>query len=230
MSIASVIYSYLLQALSRLLFSIFDTKHPWIRSFKNFSIFIIINWIIVILIPLPALITKDIYFRPTFLCWVPKEKFLHAMYTLFCYYLIPTIFIIVIYINIYYRVKYCQKTKLESLKKIQQNRNLEILRNICIFIGIYSFGGIPTLIHITTRIDTFYSIGIVFLSLTVTIERICTILLDREIRNIIKNYFCQIKPTTTPIISRENGLTYSQMSQRQIRDYLNDNVELIQQV
>jgi hypothetical protein len=136
----------------------------------------------------------------------------------------------VIYINIYYRVKYCQKTKLESLKKIQENRNLEILRNICIFIGIYSFGGIPTLIHITTRIDIFYSIGIVFLSLTVTIERICTILLDREIRNIIKNYFCQIKPTTTPIISRENGLTYLQMSQRQITDYLNENAELIQQV
>jgi len=138
--------------------------------------------------------------------------------------------IILIYINIYYQVKYCQKIKLESLKEIQQNRNLEILRNICILICIYLFGGIPTLIHITTRIDIFYSIGIVFLSLTVTIERICTILLDREMQNIIKNYFCQIKQTNTSIISQENRLTYLQMSQRQIIDYLNYDSEIIQQV
>jgi hypothetical protein len=97
----------------------------------------------------------------------------------------------VIYINLYYRLKYCGKTKLESLKKIRQNRNLEIVRNICIFIGI----------------EIFYSIGIIFLSLTVTIERIYTILLDREIRNIIKHFFCKTKTTIVLIMNQQHKNT-----------------------
>lgn len=204
MSIASVIYSYCIQALSRYLFSIFQTNHRWIITFKIHFLIIFLQWIIVLLIPLPALLTKDIYFRPTFLCWVPKEKLLHAIYTLFVYYLIPITLIIIIYINIYYRVKSIDQTKSESLKIIKQKRNLEILRNICLFIGIYTCGGIPTLIYITTGIEIFYSISIIFLSLTLTIERICIIIFDREIRIIIRNYFCKTKTTITPIIIQEN--------------------------
>lgn len=206
MSIASVIYSYFIQALSRYLFSIYHTKYRWILSFKIHFIIILIQWIIILLIPLPALLTNDINFRPTFLCWVPKEKILHAIYTLFVYYLIPITSIVIIYINIFYRVKQLGKTKSKLFKTIKQKRNLEILRNICILIGIYTGGGIPTLIYITIGIEIFYSIGIIFLSFTVTIERICIILLDREIRNIIRNYFSQTKTTIIPIINQQNKI------------------------
>ena len=195
MSIASVIYSYFLQALSR-----YSINYHWIFPFKTHFMLIIIQWMIVILIPLPALITNDIYYRPTFLCWVPKERFLHVLYTLLMYYLIPVLFMMIIYMRIYYQVRSSGKTKVESIRKIQQNRNLEILRNIFILIGIYTCGGIPTLIYITTRIEIFYSIGIIFLSLTVAIERICIMLLDREIRKILFNFCCKTKPTILPIV------------------------------
>jgi hypothetical protein len=67
-------------------------------------------------------------------------------------------------------------------------------------IGIYTFGGIPTVIYITTKIEIFYSIGIIFLSVFVAFEKIVTILLDRDIRNIIKNYFFRSTTKITPII------------------------------
>lgn len=93
--------------------------------------------------------------------------------------------IVVIYINIYHQVKHLEKNMMEPIRKIQQIRNLEILRNILILIGIYTCGGISTLIYILTKIEIFYSIGIVFLPLFVTIEKVITILLDKEIRKII---------------------------------------------
>lgn len=200
MSIAAVVYSYFIQALSRYFFSIFHTNYRWIVSFKIHYLIILIQWIVVILLPLPALVTKDIYFRPTFLCWVPKDKLLHAVYTLFAYYLIPLTFIIGIYINIYKIVKQYGKTTSESIRKLKQQRNLEILRNILILIGIYTIGGIPIFLYITIKIEIFYSIGIVFLSLFVTIEKLVTLLLDKEIKNTIKHYFCQTNMKITPII------------------------------
>ncbi|CAF1458781.1 unnamed protein product [Adineta steineri] len=207
MSIAAVIYSYFIQALSRLFYSIFHRNQRWILSFKTQYIMILIQWIVVILIPLPAILTKDIYYRPTFLCWVPKEKFLHMTYTLLVYYVIPITLIVIIYINIYCRVKYLEKNmNIKTIRKIQQNRNLEILRNILILIGIYTSGGIATFIYITTKIEIFYSMGIVLLPLFVTIEKLMTILLDREVRKIIKNYFCQSKTKITVIVRNQNHL------------------------
>jgi hypothetical protein len=200
MSIAAVVYSYFIQALSRYFFSIFHTNHRWMVSFKIHYILILIQWIVVIIVPLPALVTKDIYYRPTFLCWVPEKDLLHVIYTLFAYYLIPVTFIVGIYIKIYRLVKHYEKTSLDSMRKIKQHRNLEILRNILILTGIYTIGGIPTVIYITIRIEIFYSIGIVFLSLFVTIEKVVTILLDREIRNYIKLFCCQTKTPITPIV------------------------------
>lgn len=197
MSIASVIYSYFIQALSRYFFSIFHTNYRWILTFKIHFIIILIQWIIVIIIPLPSLITQDISYRPTFLCWIPIEKSLHVLYTVFAYYLIPLILIVSIYLSIYKRVKSYEQTNLKSVIRMKQNRNLEIFRNILILTGIYIFGGIPILIYIITKIEIFYSIGIVCLS---QLKKIMTILLDRELRNFIKNYFTQATTKITPIV------------------------------
>ncbi|CAF1462171.1 unnamed protein product [Adineta steineri] len=60
---------------------------------------IVIQWIFVILITLPALLTKDIYFRPTFLCWVPKERLFHV--TIYACGAIPTIIYIITKIEIF---------------------------------------------------------------------------------------------------------------------------------
>ena len=105
MAVAAVVYSYLAQAVSRFLLSILSARYRWATTFQTHFILIAIQWLIVFLIPTPALITEDIYHRPFALCWVPKEYTLHLAYTVIAYYLIPALLIFAIYISIYCRVK-----------------------------------------------------------------------------------------------------------------------------
>ena len=103
--IAGIVYSYLIQAISRFFLAALSTKYRWLVTFKTHYILISIQWIIVFLVTSPALITKDITFYPKVLCWVSMNYKLHIIYTIFAYYAMPIIGIIIIYIDIYYRVR-----------------------------------------------------------------------------------------------------------------------------
>ncbi|CAF1666167.1 unnamed protein product, partial [Adineta ricciae] len=128
-SIVAVVYSYLLQAISRLLFTVLAMKYRWMTSFKIHFCLIIIGWFIVFLIPLPALLTDDIKFRSGFLCWVPRQHLLHAIYTILLYYLIPIVLIIAIYVSIYLRVHSHTNNNNTLLqdRPTRKNRDLEVL-------------------------------------------------------------------------------------------------------
>jgi len=187
MSISAVIYSYLVQAISRFFFSIFPIKYPWIKTFKVHYILILTHWMVVIVIPLPSVITNDIYYRPGVLCWVPMKHLIHVVYTALAYYLIPIIFIIYIYIDIYTRLKKAKKSAVLIRNTANGKRDLEVLRNIVILLGIYISGAIPTLLFIMSAIHRFYSASIITIPISVMIEKMCTILLDRELRQVVKN-------------------------------------------
>jgi hypothetical protein len=201
MTVAAVVYSYLAQAISRLFVSVFSIKHRWATSFKIHIILICIQWIIIVFIPLPALLTKDIIYRPFSLCWVPKNCPLHLTYTIIAYYLLPALFIFAIYIYIYLRVKRRGNSMFVITRRHRSNRDLEVLYNIMILFAIYVFGAVPTILHIITQIEIFYAVGIVSVSLTVAVEKSVTLLIDRDMRNIIKHYFhpsmTQVRPLTT---------------------------------
>ncbi|CAF1391530.1 unnamed protein product, partial [Rotaria sordida] len=79
----------------------------------------------------------------------------------------------------------------------QQNRDLKVFRNIMVLFGIYLSGGIPTTMFIFTRIDIFYSMGIIFMSLTVVVEKSATFYVDRELFNVFKT---RIRQTTTRVM------------------------------
>ncbi|UJR19871.1 hypothetical protein I4U23_023004 [Adineta vaga] len=189
-SIAAFVYSYLLQSISRLFFAVLSIKYQWLLSFKTHFKLILIKWIIVFLLPLPSLLTKDISFRAGFLCWVPMRSKLHVGYTIVVYYLIPTVAVITIYIVIYVQIKRSGNNVCIQRKTMRQRqkRDLQVLRNIMILFGIYIFAGTPTGVYILTSIELFYSIGIVCITLAITVEKLVLILLDREIRNTIKNF------------------------------------------
>jgi hypothetical protein len=184
LSISAVTYSYLVQAISRLFISVFSTKHPRLTTFKVHYILILTYWIAIIIIPLPAIITQDIYFRPGLLCWVPMKFFIHVMYTVFAYYLVPIVSILIIYVYIYQRI---QKIKKRTSYTTNDKRDLEVLRNIVILLIIYISGGIPTVIYFISSMEFFYLAGIVTITFVVMIEKVCTILLDRELRLVFKN-------------------------------------------
>jgi hypothetical protein len=48
-------------------------------------------------------------------------------------------------------------------------------------------GGSPTLLFLMTSNEILYLIGIVSISLAVAVEKVCTILLDRELRQVVAN-------------------------------------------
>ena len=187
MSISASIYSYLVQAVSRLFYSISATKYQTLITFKAHYILIGVHWTIIIILPLPSIITTDIYFRPGLLCWVPFKYTLHIIYTVCAYYLTSVVFISIIYIYIYLRVKKARKHAVTILKAIHDKRDLEVLRNIVILLGTYIAGGIPTIIFLVSGLEIFYLLGIVTFTFTVALEKIFTILLDRDLRLTVRD-------------------------------------------
>nr|ACD88964.1 7 transmembrane receptor 2 [Adineta vaga] len=191
-TISAVTYSFFIQAVSRLFIAIFSTKYKWLTTFKVHFILIGIQWPIAIIFPLPAIITVDIYFRPRALCWVPLRSLLHVIYTFVMYYIAPTLLICIIYLYIFFRVKkIANRSEMLIGTRNNEKRNLELLRNILILLFIYLAGGIPTFLFIVTSNRILYLIGIVTISLTVAIEKLCTIILDRELRQVIRRFFCR---------------------------------------
>ncbi|CAF0836695.1 unnamed protein product [Adineta steineri] len=213
MSISAATYSYLVQAVSRLFFSIFARKYPWLTTFKAHYVLIFIHWLIVLIIPLPSVITKDIYFRPGSLCWVPFKYLLHMGYTAVAYYVVPVVSIIIIYIYIYRKIRRTKQSAETILNTTNDKRDLEVLRNIVILLCIYIVGGVPTLLFLFTNINILYLSGIVTFTFTVVVEKICTISLDRELRQALKS----IIHSSNRVMPFENSLSLTREQNKTVR-------------
>ena len=147
----------LVQAISRLFFSLCSMKYPRLISFKRHYLLIVVHWLTAFILPLPSLITDDIYFCPNQLCWVPLKSTVTSN-------IVSTVF--------------CTTNR--------DKRDLEVLRKIVIFLGIYISGGIPMLLFMLTANGVFYYIRIVTITFSVAVEKNCTIVLDRDLRQVIK--------------------------------------------
>lgn len=195
MSIVAVIYSYLFQAISRYIFTVLSGKFRWLISWRCHWILLAINWMMMVLLPLPSVVTDDVHFRSGFLCWVPKKALLHMIYTILLYYLIPILAILLLYFFISVHLR-SHRTSTEFRRR--NNRDLRVYRKLMILLSVYILGGVPTLFYILTGIEWFYSIGTVTVSLTVTIEKILSVLIDRKLRNHLKKYFLCLKSRIAP--------------------------------
>lgn len=207
-SIAGVVYSYVLQALSRLFWSFNMRKYRGFTSFRLHYVFILFQWIIVLIIASPSVITEDITFYPNTLCWVSFDHPFHVGYTVLAYYIAPIVSIIFMYIYLYHRVRRTIKSQSIEIRRTRRhNVNLDLLRNILVLLSIYLCGGLSFLIFVLTSIKTIYLINLVTLSLTLTIEKICTIIFDRELRQIFKRTFrheTRVVPFNQNIIETNN--------------------------
>ena len=198
-TICGMTFSYLAQSISRLLISLFSNTHLWTTTYKTHYYLIAIQWLAAVLVPLPAIITPDIIFRPGALCWVPLKNTLHVGYTYLAYYSFPASFICLMYLSIYFRVRQSTKnTTMIVRSRHNANRDLEVLRNILILLGIYLAGGIPTLLFLITSNRVFYLIGIVAISFNIAVEKIVTIILDRDMRQVVRGILIR-KRRITPM-------------------------------
>lgn len=199
MAVAAVVYSYLAQAVSRFLLAILATQYRWAASVRTHIILILIQWLIVSLVPTPAIVTEDIYHRPFSLCWVPREFTLHIVYTVVAYYLVPAISIFTIYMSIYCRVKRRRNSFFITRSRGRPNRDLEVLYNIMVLFAIYTLGAIPTILYLLTEIQFLYELGIISVSFTVAVEKIATVFLDRDMRTLIRLYFRRSMTQVSPM-------------------------------
>lgn len=205
-SCCAMCYSFLIQAISRLFISLFSRKYKSLLTFKMHYILISIQWTLSLIMPLPAIITKDIVFIPGQLCWVQLRNLIHITYAFIAYYSIPVISTCIIYAFIYIEVKQKNRGAVTLVRLIHgDKRDVELLRNIVILLTIYLLGGLPILLYLLSARIELYFISIVSVSFAVTVEKFCTIALDQELRNAITQSFTRntrispfdLKQTTT---------------------------------
>ncbi|CAF0779749.1 unnamed protein product [Adineta ricciae] len=196
LSIAAVAYSYLIQAISRFFISILSGQYRWLTTFKTHYILILLQWVTIVVIPLPSILTNDIYYRPSSLCWVPLKKLIHVIYSYSAYYIVPTSSVCIIYIFIFYRVKkFSHRSCTFARPTNKEKRDLELLRNIMALLFIYLLGGTPSILFVITASKPIYLLSLVTMSLSVAIEKISMIMLDRDIRQAVMKLLLSTKPT-----------------------------------
>lgn len=209
-TICGMAFSYLSQSISRLFISLLSNRHPWTTSYRTHYNLIAVQWLAAIAAPLPSIATQDIIFRPGALCWVPLKHTLHVSYTYAVYYFIPALLICLIYLFIYYRVHQSTvNATMQVRSEHNGNRDLEVLRNILILLCIYLAGGIPTLIFLISTNRIFYLIGIVTISMAIALEKLATILLDRDLRHVVRE-LCTRKVRVRPTSNNTPGLLRGQ--------------------
>ncbi len=164
--------------MSRYCYSVLPTKYRWLITFKRHYLLICIQWFLVFIIVSLNVLTTDIHFSPTDLCWVPIECKLHTAYTYFAYYVIPIVPILIIYIYIFYRVMKKKRNAINFRTSLNHHKHdLEVLRNIVILISVYLSSGLPTVVADSTSSKLPYMLSLVTQVFAVLIANLCTIVL-----------------------------------------------------
>lgn len=199
LAMVACVYTYLLQVISRFIFIVLSTKYRRLISFRSHSYFVVAGWILIVVLPLPALVTSDIFYREGFLCWVPKRAIVHTVYIAIVYYVAPTVLIFGIYVMIYVRIYHSGNNIWARQNAKRKLRDFEIFRNIMISFSIYFLGGMPYVLFLLTNIEFFYSMGVISVTLAVAVEKLLSIYLDREIRVVLRNAICRRKTQVVPL-------------------------------
>ncbi|CAF1329293.1 unnamed protein product [Adineta ricciae] len=198
MSMIAFIYSYLLQVISRFFFIVLSNKYRWLTSAKTHVYMIFITWTVIIILPLPTILTNDIIFRKDDLCWVPKKHKLHCYYLVAVCYIIPILLIIIFNINIFARLYHNRKHTTVHSTTRRHDREYLVSRNIMISFSAYFIGGVPYMLYIFSGVGLLYSMGVVTITFAVNMEKLVIIYLDGELRSMVRNYLCQTNTAVVP--------------------------------
>ncbi len=200
-----IYYSFVIQALSRLFIIVFH-RHRHLLKYKFHIILIIFQILISCLISLSILVTEDVVFRSSLICWVPPTKVIHKSYLFISTHFAPVFIVIIVYGIIYYRVIQSSTTVRHSTHITR--RDLELIKYILILFIIFILSGVPTLIisivmatrEVRSRVV--YLFPVVSAPFVGIIEKICLIYLNKEIRKETKKLLSQLH-----LIRRSNYVT-----------------------
>jgi hypothetical protein len=187
--------SFLLQALSRLFYSVFPNHRRCLLTWKCHYFLIAIQWIVGFLTPMTILINhKDVIYRTSIFCTIELNHTLHLYYIYSTEYLIPVLAILLIYITIVYRMNYYSSASKQ--RHSSPVREAKLLKNILIFVAIFTLGGLPSVIYICLmaphRILSihFFILTLVSIPLAMAMEKVSVLWLNTPFRNAFISCCC----------------------------------------
>ena len=189
-SICLVVYSYVAQAMSRLFWTVLY-KHKTLLTMKSHLYMVLFQVTLSFLLPTSALVTTHIVYRPFKLCLISSQYKIHSFAMLSMVYVIPILVVIILYVLIFRHIRR-SSTKAQRSQRITK-RDGELARNILILFGIFLFGGVPATVYTIIPNDTsgatagFYLVSMLSPAMALTVEKIVTVILNREIRTLIKH-------------------------------------------
>lgn len=191
--------SFLLQALSRLFHAVFHTHHRYLLTWNAHYLLITLQWFVGFLTPMTILIKhQEVIYRRSIFCTIDLNNTLHLSYLYSTEYLLPLIAILLIYITIVYRMNYYSSESKQ--RHSSPARELKLMKNIIIFVAIFTFGGLPSIIYNCVmaphRILSihFFILTLVSIPLAISMEKLSVLWLNTPFRNaFIKCCCCVIK-------------------------------------
>jgi hypothetical protein len=179
--------SFLLQAISRLFYSVFHAYRRRLLTWKFHYFLITIQWIVGFLTPITILINhENVIYRTNIFCTIGLNHTLHLYYLYSTEYIIPVLAILLIYITIVYRVNY-YSTPLKQ-RHSSPLREIKLLKNILILVGIFTFGGLPSIIYICLMAPQrilsihFFILTLVSVPLALAMEKVSVLWLNTAFR------------------------------------------------
>lgn len=203
-SCTALCYSYLIQAISRLFFTIFY-KNKKLQTKRIHYLMIFINWILAFLIAIPPIYLNGYILEiESHLCIPTTKIFSSTIYIIFSVYLLPLISIGIIYSIIYFNAHQSKRRIINSM--IQTNlilpnykREFKIMKNILILLGILACAGTPYIIVVFWQItqsqlppESFYLLIINCIYIFASFMMIALFFMNHDIRKVTKNYLKKI--------------------------------------
>jgi len=146
-TLASIYYSYLLQACFRL-FRIVFYKRKNLQTFRCMSILILIQWLFVLLLPLPVYLSR--YYKylssSNYYCGLSFTNIPSVIYTSLTVYFFPTSLIGSIYFYIIFYMKKQSNWTIQQYRRQAIQRDLTVLKRILILIGLLCTVSFPSII------------------------------------------------------------------------------------
>lgn len=208
-------YSCLIQATSRLFYTIFY-KYKYLTTLRAHWYLIALNWIIGNLFSIRLLLAEEfILEKESRICTLSSEKLSSVLPTAFTVFIVPMTFILVIYIII---VRHVQKstqriapmtTSSKNSQKLNVNREIKLVRHTFFLISIPAAGGTPTLIIVlwhgisstVSLPESLFLLKFNSLTVSITVFVFVLLMLNEQLKKTAYNYLicnCQrVNSTTT---------------------------------
>jgi hypothetical protein len=155
-SVTGASYSFLIQSISRLFFSVYY-KYKFLLIWRTHWILIILKWFLSFLIPLQPFFIEGGYMlmEEYRMCGISIKILSIIIYSNITSFVFPATIVIMIYSKILYQVRQSTRRVASNLTGRSMSlhtsvpsveRNLKVMKNILLLMGIFMCGGSPFLI------------------------------------------------------------------------------------